>query len=251
MLTHTIALLTVCICHPQDAPDAKKLIEKMLARYHDAKTLTGTIKLTVTAAGGSAKMDTALQFERPAKFYLSQQKNVANPDPETPSKWLVTSDGQMFSYNIPNDQYESAPGLRLGEPVFNTRTKTTHTIATIYGASSKSIGDRSMPLDVAVGGQPDLLYRIGQWQTRSVKGKKMIGDISTYLVSGSYRPYASAEPVGTYQMAISEEGDLLQYVEEQYVAVDGRDPVKVHSQWDVQLKVDGKVDPTLFKVIIK
>lgn len=251
MLTHVIALLSVCTCANQDTPTAKVLIEKMLARYHAAKTLTGQVKLTVSAQGGSASLNSTIQYERPAKFYLYQQKVSGTPDPESPSKWLVTSDGNLFSYNVPNDKFLAAPGVRLLEPVVNARARTQHTIATIYGAAGKSLGDRSMPLDVAIGGREDLTFRIGQWATREVVGTKEIGGKSAYLVAGDYRAYSGSPVLGKFQMAITAEGDLLQYVEEQHVGVEGRDAVKVHSQWDVQFAVDGKVDPALFKVVTR
>lgn len=250
MLTHAIALLSVCTGATQESPSAKTLIEKMLARYYAAKTLTGQIKLTVSAGGGSATLNTNVQYERPSKFYLFQQKTSGNPDPEAPSKWLVTSDGTMFSYNTPNDKYLAGPGVRLGEPVHNPRTKTDHTIATIYAAAAKSIGDRSMPLDIAISGKEDLIFRIGQWQTRQTSGSTQIAGQTAYIVKGMYRPHAGAQTIGEFQMSITADGDLLQYIETQHVAVEGRE-VKVVSQWDVQFAVNGKVDPSLFKVIIR
>lgn len=251
MLTHAIALLSVCTGVTQQSPSAKVLIEKMLARYHAAKTLTGQVKLTVSAEGGSATLNSTIQYERPSKLYLYQQKTTGTPDTESPSKWLVTSDGRIFSYNVPNEKFLAAPGVRLVEPVSNPRAKTEHTIATIYGAAGKSLGDRSMPFDIAIGGREDLVFRIGQWETRETRGTKEIGGKTAYLVKGKYRPYAGALTIGEFQMAITAEGDLLQYVEEQHVGVEGRNPVKVHSQWDVQFNVDGKVDPALFKVITR
>ncbi len=251
MLSQTVALLSMYAYGFQEPPSAKSLIDNMLAHYHGAKTITGNIKLTVAAAQGSASLSTQLQYERPAKLYILQQKQVANPDPEFPSKWLVTSDGSMFSYSVPNDKFLAAPTLRLVEPVKNPRVKIEHTIATIYGASAKSIGDRSMPLDIAIAGRDDLVYRIAQWETREINGSKVIGGKNCWLVTGKYRPYAGAQAVGTYQMAITKEGDLLQYVEKQSVAADRGIQVEVVSQWDVNLTVDGKVDPALFKVIVK
>src|SRR5688500_18043298 len=123
LLTQAIALISVCTQSVPQAPTAKELIEKMLVRYHSAKTLTGKIRLTVSAKGSTASLDTAVQYERPAKLYIQQHKNVANPEPDQPYKWLVTSDGASFSYNIPNDRYPSAPTLRLLEPVANARVR--------------------------------------------------------------------------------------------------------------------------------
>ena len=253
MLTQAIAILAVCASPVQEAPTTKQLIEKMLLRYYNAKTVTGKIRLTVNAEGNSASLDTAVQYERPAKLYIFQQKDVANPEPGQPWKWLVTSDGNSFSYNVPNDRYPSAPTLRLAEPVMNPRLKFTHDIGTIYAASSKSIGDRSTPLDIAIAAKTDLAYRRGQWVNYAAIGEKEIGGQHAFLVGGSYRQAAGGPVMGTYQMAITAEGDLLQYVEKSRFAIGnggGTREVWITSQWDVALAVNGAVNASLFKVIL-
>ena len=122
MLSIGIAIALTLVGQDQSkSPAAKVLIEKMMNRYYSAQTLTGTIKLTVSTEAGSASLDTVLQYERPAKLYIRQQKNVANPDPGQPSKWLVTSDGTSFSYDIPNHKYESAPDSGAGAAGLDAR----------------------------------------------------------------------------------------------------------------------------------
>jgi hypothetical protein len=252
MLTQAIAILAACTNPIQEAPTAKYLIEKMLGRYHSAKTVTGKIRLTVNAEGNSASLDTTLQYERPAKLYVFQKKDVANPDPEQPSKWLITSDGISFSYNIPNDDYQPGVAVRLTEPVDNIRVRVTHDIGSIYAASSKSIGDRSMPLDIAIAARTDLMYRRNQWVDFAAAGEKEIRGKHAYIVSGGYRQVAGGPATGTYQMAITKDGDLLQYVEKARFGVgDGAAsrPVWITSQWDVELVVNGPVNQGLFKVI--
>jgi hypothetical protein len=247
-------IAVVALIPSGQGPTAKQLVEKMLGRYFGANTLVGQIKLTVATNAGSASLSTNLQFEKPAKLYLYQQKLVSNPDPDQPSRWLVTSDGSMFSYNVPNDKYYSAPGLRLVEPVVNQRAHVTSDYRAIYAAASKSLGDRSMPLDIAISRLDDLKYRRNQWATMSVTGQKDVGGIRAYLVSGDYRDYLGAKVTGKYQMAITEEGDLLQYAEDTHIAVGegaNTQTVEVINTWDVSLKVNAAVDPALFKVVVK
>lgn len=255
MLTPAVVLLAVFANPTTQEPQAKDLIQKMLAAYHGAKTLTGTVNLTVTAEGaGSATLNSTLQYERPGKLYLFQRKNVVNPDPDQPVQWLVTSDGSKFSYQVPNDRYQSSPGLRLVEPVDNPRVGVVHNIGTIYTASSKSIGDRSMPIDIAIADRNDLVYRRGQWINYAPKGQKEIRGRAGTIIGGDLRGYAGGPQTGSYQMVITHEGELLQYVEVVTVKA-GEDrnapEVKITSLWDVDLKINGKVDPALFKVIVR
>jgi len=256
MLTSAIAILALGGGHlsPQQ-PEAKDLLAKMMARYHDAKTLVGKIHLTVSAQNQSVSMDTVVQFELPSKVYIKQQKNVANPDPDQPNTWLVTSDGRNFTYDAPivaNSLGHTTRGTRLGESVFNATYNITNDVRSIYLAAGKSLGDRSMPLDVAIGRKEDLVYRRNQWVDYNVTGQKEVNGKTAYIVSGNYRDYASAPSTGVYQIVLTAEGDILQYVEKTKIALDsqGSQVVTLTNQWDVDLTVNGKVDPLLFKVVI-
>jgi len=253
MLTNVLALTLSLAAPHQEAPTAKQLVEKMLVRYNSATTVAGTIHLTVAAGNNSASMDTALQFERPAKLYISQHKNVANPDPDQPNRWLVTSDGKSFSYDAPFDEnslLHTAAGTRLKEDIYNKRNGITSDIGSIYLAAGKSLGDRSMPLDIAISRLDDLKFRRNQWvPPYNVISQKEIRGKTAYIVQGDYRDYAGVQPTGIFQMAITADGDLLQYVQKQKLQIDGH-AIELTSQWDVDLKVNGPVDATLFKVVI-
>lgn len=255
MLSTAIAILALSGNGLPQEQTAPGLISKMLARYHDAKTLVGTIRLTVSAQNQSVTMDTAVQFELPSKLYIKQQKNVANPNPEQLSSWLVTSDGKNFTYDAPvvnTSLGHTNRGTRLGESVYNRNYNITNDVRSIYVAAGQSLGDRSMPLDIAIGRREDLVYRRNQWVNYTLGGTKEIGGKTAYLVTGDYRDYAGAPSSGVYQMAITADGDLLQYVEKTKIALDsqGAQTVTLTNQWDVNLIVNGKVDPALFKVVI-
>jgi hypothetical protein len=253
-MLYSLAVVLSIVAAPNGQLDAKQLIEKMLVRYHGAKTLVGTIDLTVSTQAGSASLKSTLQYERPAKLYLLQEKLVANPDPEQPARWLITSDGTKFSYGVPNDRFHAAPGLRLIEPVENARVKTKHDLGSIYAASSKSIGDRSMPLDIAIAARTDLVYRRAQWATYSVLGKKELDGKSVSVIGGDFRQYAGAPVTGKFEMAVTNEGDLVQYLEKTNVMVGegaGARSVEVISRWDVDLRVGAMVNPALFNVVIR
>jgi len=253
-MLNSLAVILSVVVAPIPQQDAKQLIEKMLVRYHGAKTVVGTINLTVSTQAGSASLRSTLQYERPARLYLLQEKSVGNPDPEQPSRWLITSDGAKFSYNVPNDRFHAAPGLRLIEPVENVRVKTKHDLGSIYAASSKSIGDRSMPLDIAIAARTDLVYRRAQWATYSMIGQREVNGKSANIIGGDFRQYAGAPVTGKYEMAITGDGDLLLYQEKTNVMVGegaGARTVEVVSRWDVDLRVGATVNPSLFNVVVR
>jgi len=235
-------------------PNAKQLIEKMLGHYYSAKSVVGTIMLTVASGNQSAKMETVLQYERPGKFYLFQQKDESHRSKDEQWRWMVTGDGKEFSYDAPDVSTSLGTGnagTRLKETQTNPRTGKPMDIGDIYLAAGKSLGDRSMPLDIAIARRDDMLFRKNQWMDYAVTGKNTLRGVEGFRISGGLRENLGAAQMGSYQMVVSEEGDLLQYVEQMKVAVGEGKSVLVTSQWDVNLKVNATVEPSLFKVKLK
>lgn len=251
MLINAILMVaSIASAHAQ-APTSKELIEKMLNRYYAANTLTGKVRLTVAAQGATASLDTEVQFEKPSKLYIHQQKNVADPDPSRPTSWLVTSDGVKYTYDAPiltNGLGASRSGTRLKEDVLDPRTGTKNDVKMIYAVARPTLGDFSMPLDIALAHPANLRYRRGQWIDHAVTGTKEIRGKTAYIVSGKYRINQGEPESGRYQMAITADGDLLQYVESIVVGV-GSKNVEIISQWDVDFTINGPVNPALFKVV--
>ena len=111
-----------------------------------------------------------------------------------------------------------------------------------------------MPLDIAIAGRTDLVYRRAQWVNYAATGSREFNGKQATIITGDFRQYAGAPTSGKYQMAITAEGDLVQYIEQMTVAVEqGDNPrtMRITSQWDVSLVPNGKVDPSLFKVITR
>jgi hypothetical protein len=247
MLINAILMVaSVASAHAQ-APTSKALIEKMLGRYYTANSLVGKVRLTVAAENATATLDTELQYEKPAKVYIHQQKNVADPDPTRPTSWLVTSDGVKFTYDAPN-LTNGQKRTRLREDVLDPRTGKPNDVKMIYAVVRPTLGDFSMPLDIAFAHPANLNYRRGQWINHSVTGTTEIRGKMAYLVAGAYRISQGEPESGKYQMAITADGDLLQYVERIVVGVNGKN-VEIVSQWDVDLTVNGTVNAALFKLI--
>jgi hypothetical protein len=244
---------------PSQEVSPGRLISKMMAKYADAKTMVGTIRLTVSAMGQKSHLDTYLQYEKPSKLYLKQVSPLqARP-------WLVVSDGKHFVFDKPN----YLPGSeveRLIEPVVEMQPpkkrgdspkEIRKTIREIYAASSASLKDRSVPLDIAIGRLEDLQFIRDQWATLYYRGKAEVNGRQVDLISGDWRAYGLAPASGSYELYIAEDGSLVRYVLLGSVA--GTDPnsgratqaTDVVSVWDVALNINATPDESVFSVKAK
>jgi hypothetical protein len=169
----------------------------------------------------------------------------------------------MFSYDAP----ENLPGSnrRLTESVkqilpdkFTVDSKGNRVpdfvnfdIRQIYAVGAGSLGDRSVPLDIAIGRREDLAHDNLQWVTVDINGKVKVNDVEGTSIVGKWRPYGDAandprQISAHYEMVISEDGKLLRYTI--FQPIEGGQGSQLVLNWDVDLKVGGKPDPDLFKL---
>lgn len=241
MLTAFLALAAV---HQGEAApqavDAAGLVSKMLAYYSDSETLTGTIMMQVKDSAGSVTVTTKLQYEKPSKLYIRQQKSTG--DHRT---WLVVSNGKHFSYNVPMSVQNDDPSKRLVEPV--KVGDVTLTLKDIYAASAQGLGDRSAALDIAISNLEDLRYLRNQWKTVEYKGETEYEDAKVHVVMGQWRAYGSAPVQGQYRMYITDTGELKQFARSETLGDGTGVAIPLTTIWDVKLVKNGKPDPKLFE----
>lgn len=230
----------------QDAaqPSPSALITRMLSFYSNAQTLTGNIRFTQTAQNTSVTIETVLQVERPSRLYIRQVLRSSEP-----ATWLVVSDGKEFSYNTPSNLPGHVNLPRLVEKV--SQNGETLDTRSIYKAGVTSIGDRSAPLDIAIGHPDDLKSLTYQWATLEYRGRRKLGDEEVDVIGGRWRPYGQAPANGEFEMYMLPTGELRRYAILESVSPQGANGAvfEVRSIWDVQIKVNGKPDPTLFRVV--
>lgn len=234
--------ICVALLSRGSAPQANpgKYLSAMFARYYAAKTLVGTITLTQGVGSESGVVETMLQYERPAKIYVGQRLKTASG-----RTWLLTSDGKHFSYDKPD--VTDHRGGRLVEAMKNKEG--TLDIGGIYAAAAQSLGDRSVPLDVAIGRRQDLDFVRRQWATVNAGDEVDVDGVKYLKIFGSWREYGDAVVTGKYAILVSADGDLREYVVTEPIVVNGQETT-VTSSWSVRLKVDATPDEKLFKVIL-
>ena len=180
-----MTLMLAAVAINQDAtPNAAKIISDMLMSYRKVQSLTGTIALKVSDGKGQIAITTALQYEKPSKLYIKQDKAGST------SK-IVTSDGKHFTYDMPEERGLLFVGQgRLAESVVNGRGETQE-VTHIYAAASASLFDRSTPLDIVISRKEDLEYINQQWATVVYRGQTEINGVKAHVVGGDWRLYGS------------------------------------------------------------
>jgi len=235
----TLAALLL-VTAPQDAlPRAGETVSKMIARYHDAKTLKGDIVTTIKVGDQAVQISTSLQAQRPDMLYVRQAVGEQT--------YVLTCDGKNFSYNKPVSTLVAKNDLRLMEPFVKGMT-----LGDVYRAAAESLAERSAPLDLAIGDMRDLRRLRDQWASLNLTGEVDLNGEKVYRIVGQWRLSASSPVTANFGIFVTKDGDLRRYVLDQLPSVlqdDKSGTVKVSREYDVHISVDTPVDPKLFTVL--
>jgi hypothetical protein len=255
-MTALFAALVVSVAGSQatepGGPTAAQLISKAMARYDAARSLVGRIVMVQSAADRSIQMDTEIQYKKPSLLYLRQTpRDAAFRQPGDPKEWLAVSDGYYFSYNRPRGREELPPRLTESAQLSQGAEVRLLTIRDIYAAVNSSIGDRSILLDVFIATPADLKLAIARWPSFSLEGKVAIAGRPANKIVGRWRPRADAPINGDFELYITDEGDILRYVQKERISVRATrplEPVTVTTVWDADVKVNAEPNLQLFRI---
>jgi len=235
-----IALLAAVTLSPQAgaaAPSAGPLISKMLDRYSKAKTASGRISFVQQADGASVTVDTELQYERPNKLYIRQERKGSDAH-----VWLAVSDGKVLSYDRPEGVF--------GRDRFRDKVGPSSNLSDLYTAVLDSLGERSPALAMMISRRDDLVALLQMWGPTTIAGKTTLRGTEAFVIDGSYRVASGGRLSGKLEMVITADGDLLRYVQREKVQLPAPSNklVELVTTWDCNVRVDAPVDDGLFTV---
>ncbi|MBS1714667.1 MAG: DUF2092 domain-containing protein [Armatimonadetes bacterium] len=235
----TLAALLL-VTAPQDAlPKAGETVSKMIAKYHDAKTLKGDIVTTIRLGDQSVQISTSLQAQRPDKLYIRQSVGE--------QVYVLTCDGKNFSYNKPVSTLVAKSDLRLMEPFVAGMG-----LGDVYRAAAESLAERSAPLDLAISDMRDLKRLREQWVGLDLTGEVDWNGEKVYRITGQWRLTTTSPVTANLGLYVTKDGELRRFVLDQLPNVlqdDKSGTVKVSRDYDVHISVDTTVDPKLFTVL--
>jgi hypothetical protein len=237
----------------QKPKSAVQMIEATLKRYAEAKTLAGKVAMAQTANGVTVKSETELQIEAPSQIYLRQV--YQSPTSGATVRFLV-SDGKRFGYDRPPGGIVATERTEFlverGKPRYIemvTQNGYQQTVQDMFATERLSLVDKSPLIDIAIGRTQDLRDLMGKWVGMKVFGAVKANGQDVTAVVGSYREDAAAPINGSFELYLTADFDIVKYVQKQRFAVPTQPDkmVDVTTIWDSTLKVDGPVNPALFK----
>ncbi|MFN3728282.1 MAG: hypothetical protein ACK4XJ_01025 [Fimbriimonadaceae bacterium] len=252
----------------QDAaqPSPGQLISGMLRAYAEARTIVGSVQMVQRMGPNMIQVRTQVQLERPAKLYILQTSSAAPRSDqdirvynEERRRWLVTSDGNAFSYDAPRGILVERDAQRFAERAIDEQGKA-RDVGSIYRVVKFSLGDKSPVLDILTSSPRELELLRTTWKTVEYKGTTKITDEPLHVVEGNWVDEVDPTMTGRYQFLVTEAGDLRRYtirarfntpefdLQRNETRLGGTEIIE--TVWDVNVRRDAAPDQNLFKVIL-
>lgn len=241
MIVITLCAMLAMRQQQADAPVARastpgKMISMAFQHYADAKSIGGHIRLSQSAKSLTIYIDTDLAFDTPSQLLVQQAKGGSEP-----RKTLIVSDGKRFSYDKPAGTY--------GQPRFVEdvdQLAGSQDVKEMYGTAAITLDDR-VATDIVFARNVDLKEVMAHWTSLKFGQKVTIRGVDANTIEGDYTENPGEASTGTFTMAITDSGDILQYtVKNKYAVPTQSETILVTSVWDFDLKVNGKNDPKIY-----
>jgi hypothetical protein len=235
---------------PAQAPEvtASSLISKMLLNYNSARSAQGRITTKQSAKNVTVETLTEIAIQQTARLLIRQTRTGTDG-----GRFLAIADGEYFAYDRPKGVLGKP---RFVEPQFNYGRPMT--LREVYMVVSGTFAEKSPPLDIIISRRDDLESLRNKWGKKfEISGKAEIRGQSVYVVRGTFLPFAELrnsvgeKPQGVLEMSITEDGQLLKYVElANYVVPSAaQELIAVRTEWDLDIKLNGEIDSAIFSPV--
>lgn len=223
----------------QAAPAPGELASRVFQRYYQANGLEAVVVMTQSMGENRLVVTSELAYQRPSSLRIRQ----AVTEPQTGRQTLVVSNGAGFSYDLPPlDADRGRHSQRAVEPVRQTNGVAL-ICGEIFAVARPGMIDRSADaLKLLVAWRDDLSALREQWVNIRLSGTDQIGKTPVYKLTGQWRAYLGTEITGTYELYVTEDGQLIRYARREPAA----DPVSnttvdILTVYDIK---DEKLNPT-------
>lgn len=226
-------------------PGPAQVLSEAMEHYYGAGNISGTIATTLSQGNVTQKIQTQIQFSSPDRLYFDQ-----TPLSDPAARIRAISNGDHFVYPSP-EEFDARQAKRkyLVETVFQPNGGLM-TIQTMYSIFSKSVVDRSIPLEIAIGRDKDLLV-ISQLLSNFTDGGTRTyneEDVTVVLCDVQHNIGSDFKLKGAF--FINEKRDIRFFKVFGQMKDAAKRNVEFNAEWVVNLKVNDKksIKPELYNL---
>ncbi len=226
-------------------PGPAQLLSDAMDRYYHAGNVAGTIATTLSEGSVVQKIRTQIQFSSPDRLFFDQ---ALESDPKAAIRAI--SNGTHLVYPSPED-FDSKTNKRLYlvEPIMQ-RSGGLMDIRTMYAIFSRSVVDRSIPLEIVIGRDKDLqvisqlLSNFTDGGVRTYNGE----EVNVILCDVLHKVGSEFKMKGAF--FINETKDIRYFKAYGILKDDRRRNVEFNAEWIVNLTVNNQdaIKPELYNL---
>jgi hypothetical protein len=226
-------------------PGPAQILSEAMDHYYNAGNLSGTISTTLSEGKVVQHIQTQIQYSSPDRLYFDQ---TLASDPL--ARIRAIANGEHLVYPSPED-YDAKKNKRLYlvEPIYQN-SGGLMTVKTMYSIFSRSVVDRSIPLEIAIGRDKDLqvisqlLSNFSDGGVRNYNGE----DVSVVLCDVVHKVGSNFKMKGAF--FINEKRDIRYFKAYGILKDERKRDVEFNAEWIVNLDVNNKdaIKPELYNL---
>lgn len=227
---------------------AVELLSKVILRYRNAVSATGSVNTTVSDGRGSKVIKTDFAYEKPSLLWVHQYQQGANS-----WSYSATCDGRLMMYDAPLTR--EVVGLRTDPmPILETVKQPDgylRTVPDLFGGFRPLLPTAdNPPLDIVFSRREHLEFLRNQWGSYATEGKGKVNGQDVTWIGGDYKPVGTYV-AGHWRMAVTSTSEMVRYeLRERFSEKPGDTTnfVEVTFAFDVAVKIDDKAPEDRYKL---
>ncbi|MBX3114967.1 MAG: hypothetical protein KF836_10410 [Fimbriimonadaceae bacterium] len=219
-----------------------QIVSNCLARYYGRANLGGVIQSKFEVGNKKVTVATKIQVSNPNLIFLEQKTS------ESPQAFRLVSDGEQFAYPMETSWGDKKEYRPVQEPI-EQRDGTYLTVEALYGVVADRLPDRSIPLDIVMNRERDLVAIQGFLKDFKYYGEAELNGEKVDIVTCKVRRTPTTDYTLEGAFYISKKGDLRKFDTAEKTIQNNKEIV-FRMSWDVNVWVNEKerLDKGLFNL---
>ncbi len=230
----------------QGQQSGQPLINKMMTRYSQAESASGTIQQVVTVGSSKVTMNINVDYVRAEKkIKVNQFLSGA-----TQKQFLLQCDGSVIAMTSPRardgfQDWKKIVWYTVAGRNPDSDQPYNQNFGEIYSSATKSLAS-STSQDIVVNLADHMRFLTAQIVQPKLLGEKELNGETVSVVRAGFRQVRTSPVTGEFEFWISDEGDLKKLVHREGVRLDQIGDQVIVTEELVNVKVDAKIDAKKF-----